>query len=318
MSNNRELNLENILAGSKKAMVIGIGGGGDIVGTLPTANLFKICGIDSVLGGISWERSVFDPLPGPRKYEEVMNAEKINDNVWYANKDTKTVKGVRFAESGVAEVLDEKTLLIDINDGPASVAESLRHASKELGCDLIVGIDVGGDAVAMGTEKGLMSPLADSVMISALYKLSDEINCITGIFGFGSDGELSIEELEYIFRIIAGYGGILGSWGISSDTLKLMQRVVSVVPTEASRGPVEYALGMFEESTIRSGTRHVELNLCSTSTYFIDPRIIFEKISKTSRAVQDAKSLEEANEKLHDIGVNTELDIERRNYEKLS
>lgn len=312
------MKLEKILSDSSRAMIIGIGGGGDIVGTIPTANLLRICGIESILGGISWERSVFDPLPGPRSYNEVRNAEKINEHVWYANSDTETVKGIRFAEAGVSQVIGKKTLLIDINDGPADVSRSLLDAANQLKCDLIIGIDVGGDAVAFGTEKGLMSPLADSVMISALYKLKDHIPCVMGVFGFGSDGELTIDELEYIFRIIAGYGGILGSWGISTETLKLMQDVVSVVPTEASRGPVEYAMGMFEQSTIRSGTRSVNLNLCSTSTYYLDPNIIFEKISATSRAVSDATSLVNANEKLNKMGIKTELDIERENYEKLS
>lgn len=310
--------IEDILSETKKAMIIGIGGGGDIVGTLPTANLLKICGIESVLGGLSWERSVFDPLPGPRKFEEVRNAEKINQHVWYVNEKTETLNGVRFAESGVSQVTGQKTLMIDINSGPRVVSRSLLDAADELGCDLIVGIDVGGDAVAIGTEKGLMSPLADSVMVSSLYSMRSEIKTVMGIFGFGSDGELSIDELEYIFKIISGYGGVIGSWGITSETLKLMQEVVSVVPTEASRAPVEYALGMFENSTIRSGTRQLNLNLCSTSTYYLDVGVVYEKISRTSRAVAGAKDLEDAHEKLKSIGIRTELDIERENFEKLS
>lgn len=315
---NHVVTLEKILTEAERAIVIGIGGGGDVVGTLPTANLLKICGVESVIGGISWERSVFDPVPGPRKYDEVRNAERINEHVWYANKETETKGGVKFAESGVSSVTGEKTLLVDINDGPNAVSESLTDAADKLGCNLIIGIDVGGDAVAFGTEKGLMSPLADSVMLAALYNLDKSITSLMGVFGFGSDGELTTDELEYIFKIIAGYGGILGSWGISAETLKLMKDVISVVPTEASRAPVEYALGMFENSTIRSGTRSVNLNLCSTSTYYLDPGIIYERVSRTSRVVSDAKSLEEANEKLHSIGISTELDIERKNFEKLS
>ncbi|MGH7885048.1 MAG: DUF1152 domain-containing protein, partial [Thermodesulfobacteriota bacterium] len=96
------MSIEKFLKNKKRAMLIGIGGGGDIVGTLPTANLLKTNGITSILGGLSWERSVFDPIPGPRKLEETINAEEINSIVWKANKDTVTTTGVKFAESCMA------------------------------------------------------------------------------------------------------------------------------------------------------------------------------------------------------------------------
>ena len=57
---------EKLLTKSKKAMLIGIGGGGDIVGTLPTAGLLELFDIEYVLAGLPWERSVIDPVPGPR------------------------------------------------------------------------------------------------------------------------------------------------------------------------------------------------------------------------------------------------------------
>ena len=60
-------------------------------------------GIECVFGGLSWERSVFDPVPGPRTFEETKNARKLNDVVWYANKDTVTHTGVRFAEAGFSD-----------------------------------------------------------------------------------------------------------------------------------------------------------------------------------------------------------------------
>ena len=97
--------LEKILRNSKKAIVLGIGGGGDIVGTLPTANLLEINGTQCVLGGLSWERFTIDPDPGPRKLEESLNVREINDVVWRCNKDSATRGGVRFAEAGMAEVL---------------------------------------------------------------------------------------------------------------------------------------------------------------------------------------------------------------------
>ena len=310
------MNLENILKKSSKAIVIGIGGGGDIVGTLPTANLLDLFNIEYVLAGLAWERSVIDPMPGPRSFDQTLNAKKLNEAVWYCNKDTKTSGGVRFAESGVSEILEADTLLINILDGPGAIAEGLLNAADKLGADLIIGIDVGGDAIASGSEKGILSPVADSSMIAALYKISDKIETVVGMFGFGSDGELTMQELENSIKTISRNGGILGSWGITQNTAELMERVIEIVPTEASKSPVLYSRGSFNGTRIRSGTLEISLNFASTVTIYIDTRVLYEKVSALSRSIQDCGSLEEAKAVLNGLGVKTELDLEHAWLEK--
>ncbi len=308
---NDNISLEKILKSSKKAMLIGIGGGGDIVGTIPTAGLLSMFGADHLLGGLSWERPSIDPVPGPRTFEETINADKLNDTVWYCNKDTGTSTGVAFAEALVSKVLGVKTLLIDINYGPMATAKGITDAAEKLGVDLIIGIDVGGDAIATGKEKGILSPLADSVMIASLYEVSKKIRTIIGVFGFGSDGELTISELESSVGQIAEHGGILGSWGMTLDVVRLMEKVIKVVPTEASRSPVQYARGEFKKNRIRRGTRSVTLNFSSTVTIYIDPVVLFEKISVLARLIAKCTGIEEANRSLHEFGIKSELDLER-------
>lgn len=306
------ISLEKILKSSRRAMLIGIGGGGDIVGTIPTAGLLSMFGIDCLLGGLSWERPAIDPVPGPRTFEETKNADKLNDVVWYCGKDTTTSTGVVFAESRVSEVLGVETLLIDINQGPVTTAKGIIEAAEKLSVDLIVGIDVGGDAIATGTEKGILSPLADSIMIASLYEVGRKIRTVIGVLGFGSDGELTISELESSIKQIAVHKGIMGSWGITPDILKLMEKVIKVVPTEASRSPVEYARGEFEAGRIRSGTKFITLNFSSTVTIYIDPAVLFEKISVLARLVAKCTSIENANNALHEFGIKSELDLERK------
>lgn len=308
--------LRQIISNSKRAILIGIGGGGDIVGTIPTADLLGMFGILCEFGGLSWERSVIDPMPGPRKFDEVRNARKLNDAVWFANKDTVTSTGVRFAESGVAEVLGRETLLIDINPGPRAVAEGILHAAEVLDADLIIGIDVGGDLLAFGNEPGLMSPLADSIMTAAFAVLERRIPTVMGLFGYGSDGELTHEELERSMSILAREGGLLGSWGITREALSLLEKLIEVVPTEASRAPTLYAKGEFPDKSIRSGRRQVSLSMSSTVTYYFTADVLYEKLSVLSRAVSLAGSLKEANECLHALGIYTEYDIELDKFNK--
>jgi hypothetical protein len=308
--------LKEIITGSNKAILLGIGGGGDVVGTIPTADFLGMFGIECIHGGLSWERSVIDPMPGPRTFDEVSGARKLNEVVWFANKDTITSTGVRFAESGVAEVLCEETLLVDIHPGPEAVAEGILDAANKLGADLIVGIDVGGDLLALGNEPGLMSPLADSVMTAAFSIIEKRIPCIMGLFGFGSDGELTQDELERSMGMLAREGALLGSWGITKEALALLEKLIAVVPTEASRMPTLYAKGEFSDTAIRSGRRRVSLTMSSTVTYYFTPRPLYEKLSHLARSVAGAKSLEEANESLHSLGIYTEYDIELDKFKK--
>jgi hypothetical protein len=308
--------LREIIVNSRKAILLGVGGGGDVVGTIPTADLLGMFGIQCEFGGLSWERSVIDPVPGPRKFEEVRNARKLNEVVWLANKDTVTSTGVKFSESGVAEVLGRETLLIDIHPGPRAVAEGILHAAEELDADLIIGIDVGGDLLAFGDEPGLMSPLADSIMTAAFATLEKRIPTVMGLFGYGSDGELTQDELERSMSILAREGGLLGSWGITREALSLLEKLIAVVPTEASRGPALYAKGGLPDTTIRSGRRQVKLSMSSTVTYYFSPGVLYEGLSVLSRAVFPAGSLEEANECLHALGIYTEYDIELDKFNK--
>jgi hypothetical protein len=302
--------LEAILKSSRRAILLGIGGGGDIVGTIPTAKLLENFGVGHVMGGLSWERSVIDPVPGPRKFNETRNARKINDTVWYSNHKTTTSTGVKFAESRISEIYGKETLLVDVNYGVKEVVNGLLDAAEKLDADLIVGIDVGGDAIAFGNEPGIMSPLADAIMTASLSELEKRIDTIMGVFGFGCDGELTMPELEKSIRKIAKEGGLLGSWGITHETLKELEKVVEIVPTEASRLPVEAAKGIFDRTTIRSGRRSVSLSIISTITFYLSPGVVFEKISKPARTVSECRSLAEANEALHKLGLKTELDYE--------
>jgi hypothetical protein len=308
------LSLEQLIKRSKKAILIGIGGGGDIVGTIPTARLLSVLNIECIHGGLPWERSIYDPIPGPRAFDEIKNLRPLNGTVWFANKDTVTTTGVRFAETEIAEIYGKEVLLVDITKGVVGVIEGLRKTMKELEADLLIGIDAGGDSLAFGDEKGLASPLADSIMISALAELQREFSAVLGVFGYGSDGELEHEELERSLSTVAIEGGLVGAWGITPAILSELEMVLSKVSTEASRIPVECAKGATGETTIRRGTRRVTLSLTSTITFYLSPSVVYQKVSKPARVVSGSRSLDEANEALHSIGLFTELDLERKRY----
>src|SRR5690242_11181797 len=115
------------LATAKRPLIIGIGGGGDVVGALAVAEHCRLYhGADPIVGGVAWERLPIDPAPGPRSEDEIEGAAPIAPGVLAATGDTKVKgSGVRFAESRVAELLGVQTVLVDVTVGPNRLADGL-------------------------------------------------------------------------------------------------------------------------------------------------------------------------------------------------
>src|SRR5664279_4243370 len=188
---------EAILRAARRPLVIGMGGGGDVVGALASAEFCRLYdGAEPLVGGLSWERRPIDPVPGPRSETEIEHAQAIAPGILLAGPHT-SVRGrdVLFAESRMAAFLDRPTVLVTIDDGPAAIAAGLAAAAIELGCDLLLFIDVGGDVLAQGDEPGLRSPLSDAIMLAAAQRLTrGAIPVLLGVFGIGCDAELTTSE----------------------------------------------------------------------------------------------------------------------------
>ena len=109
-----------------------------------------------------------------------------------------------------------------------------------LDTDLLVGLDVGGDSLAQGQEPGLRSPLADSIMLAALAELERRgRRTIWGVFGYGSDGELTVDEIELALSKLGAAGALLGAWSLTPKIAAELEAVIKTVPTEASAIPVQ-------------------------------------------------------------------------------
>jgi hypothetical protein len=293
-------------------LVLGIGGGGDVVGALATARLCQELGAEVVLGGVAWERLPIDPHPGPRAAAEIIGARPLAGAVVLAGPDTRTAGGAAFAEARMAGVLGEDTLLIDIMDGPEVVASSLRRAADILDADLVAFVDVGGDVLAAGSEPGLASPLCDAVMLAAAARLAqDGVETFGGVFGPCCDGELTIDEILTQLADVAAGGGLLGAWGMTAAVTDELEEVCRFVPTEASAQAIRCARGEMGQTTIRRGRRTVTLSPLGAMTFYFEPATAVETAARLAKAVIDAEGLEQANDILHGLRIRTELDFER-------
>jgi hypothetical protein len=304
---------EALLASTRSPLVIGIGGGGDVVGALGTAELCRLySGAKPTVGGTTWERRVIDPQPGPRSAGEIDRARELAPGVLAAGPETCVRdSGVLFAESRMAGVLGEPTVLVDVTLGPRAIADGLATAAAELGCDLTVFLDVGGDVLGHGDEPGLASPLCDAVMMAAAWHLGEAGRQVLGaVFGAGCDGELPPALVLERIAEVAAAGGLAGVRGLTPMVAERLAEAVEAIPTEASAQALRCFHGETGPTTIRGGRRTVELTPAGALTFYYDVPVALASACRLAAAVREADDLLAANAILNDLGVRTELDYE--------
>jgi hypothetical protein len=296
---------------ARRALVVGMGGGGDVVGALAVAALCESLGTETRLGGVAWERLVIDPYPGPRSPDQVRGGRRL-DGVILADAETTTPEGVPFAEARMAARRSEPVALLDVTRGPGGVATGLQAAAAELGCDLAILVDVGGDVLARGDEPGLASPLCDAVMLSALDRLEGGLEPLFGVVGPGCDGELTAAEVIRRVADLAAAGAWLGTFSVDPAVAAEIEEAAATIPTEASLQIARCARGEVGPTTIRAGRRPLELSPLGALGFVFDPARAFASGAlPLANAVADADSIDAARDRLAALGIRTELDYER-------
>lgn len=300
------------LADAARVLVLGIGGGGDVVGALAAAGIAEELGTPAEVGGLTWERGPVDPRPGPRRLDEVDGAERLHEASALAGAETRGPGGFRFAESHMAAFLGRPTVLVDPNPGPAGIAGGVTAAAARLGCDLVVLLDVGGDALADGTEPGLASPLADALLLAAAPAVAEHgVGVLGAIFGAGCDGELTPAEVLARLAAVEAAGGSLGASRLPAAALERTAGAARRVPTEASAMALRCARGETGRAEIRGGRRTVELTTAGGLVHWFDPAVALAAGAPLAAAVRGARDLDEAHAILAARGVRTELAYER-------
>ncbi len=288
-------------------LVIGIGGGGDILGCLPMMFFLERLGVPVVLGSLTWERIEVSGKPGPRALDEIDGIVRISETVALAGPQTKTKSGVVFQASKLSKILGRGVILVDINKGVKGIIRGLKDLAKRVNIGAIIGIDVGGDVLAEGKEPGLQSPLADSMMLAALAQM--DVPTIIGVFGVGCDGELTVDEALSRIEEVARMGGYLGAIGMLRDEYVIMKEALTIIETEASRLPVLVFDGNLGLKIIRRGRRYAHVSILSTLVFLLSPNVLYS-ISPLAQAVAHTESFMEAVEALHRLGIKTEYDYE--------
>jgi len=301
--------IAKLLKGIDRALLIGMGGGGDVVSTLPVAEFFKLFDVDCIHGGVIWERVARDRKPGPLSIEEIDNCKTVNNCLAWINSES-NYRDLKLIASQVAEFLNCEVLGVDITKGEVGLTKSLKDFVEREGVDLVVGVDAGGDSLARGYERGLHSPLADAIVLSSLSKL----NSIVAVVGFGSDGELTRDEIEIYLSEIARMDGVLGASLITCDFADNVASFVEGVYTTASKIPIVASRGYC--GRVRVWDKNVvDVSILNALIFYVKTDVIC-KLSSLPKVVEGSVDLWDANKRLHNIGLRTELDYEIEVFER--
>ncbi|MDQ3728256.1 MAG: DUF1152 domain-containing protein [Actinomycetota bacterium] len=299
------------MSDASRVLVLGIGGGGDAVGSIAVAHALEARGLETVLGGVAWERFPVDPFPGPRGLSDIRGTRPLGTGAALIDpaRGATTPEGAHFCESRLATYLGTHTVLVDVTNGPGGAAQGITAACAELGCDLVVLTDIGGDAIAEGGEPGLASPLCDAVMIAAGPRVREP--CLLAVLGTGCDGELTPAEVLGRVASLACAGAWLDTLGVSAGAADEIEAAAAVAITEASLLVARAARGESGPIEIRGGRRTVELGPVAALAFVFDLEAAWAELP-LAQAVSEAPTIEAARDALNARGISTELDYEER------
>ncbi len=293
---------------SKSALIIGIGGGGDVIQALPVVNYLRQLGVkDLVVGGVgcAWWTPQGDAISsdegiyiyGPTIYDvdEVEPSEKWVPGLVGIRPDSNW-KGRRPAEAVLAHLLPGTPFVVSLLGGAQGMLESLRGLIRQRNIDLVVAVDIGSDAFHDGREASkAYTSLVDFISLAALAQL--DIPLVYGLAGYGSDGEMQLEELDERVGRVMKAGGYLGATGLTQQDVAQMSEACRLYPDPvepmapaAARGE----LGLHNVNTKGPWGVVVRITPLAAVMLHFDPQVMIAEVCRGVNALKQTRSLAEA------------------------
>jgi hypothetical protein len=222
-----------------RSLLVAAGGGGDVVGAILARDCIAAGSADPLLiATYAWERVRIDPEPGPRPPRKFSNLGAVGGSNIEVLAGSDTVPLGRSTLPRVVADTGARLFVLDADHGAMGMRDEIRLLIDELAIESVVLLDVGGDAVARGSEPELLSPLADSLALAACVSLA--VPVLVAIVGPGVDGELTESTvLGYLEELGATRAGV-----ITREAAESLSKVLRWHPTEATALVAAAALGV--------------------------------------------------------------------------
>jgi hypothetical protein len=284
-------------------LFVAAGGGGDAVGALLAQRLLGAGDPgDAQIATCAWERLRVDPVPGPRD-RTGFSGLGLQDGVpCEVLPTTETIPPGRSMLPRLAGAGLARLFLFDFSGGAIGLAEQLRGIAAALDARHLVVLDVGGDILGRPGDRGLLSPLADSLTLAAA--LSTGLPASLAVVAPGSDGELDDGTVRTRLRDVGGT--IAGE--VRPEDVQRCRSLLSWHPTEASTLAAAAALGVRGSASMRRGGAPTPINDHTAEVWTVaqpDPAAF-----PLAEALQTTTNLAEAEDLIRAL-VGSEIDFER-------
>jgi hypothetical protein len=297
---------------AKRVLILGNGGGGDVIQGIPVLNLLRTLGkMDIVVGGVNcaWVNDAGEPqeessnpdpatfVLGPTLYplSSLSDSERLRPHLASVAPTTRLYGNV-LAEAVVARNHDVPAVVVDLSDGVGAAASDLDSWLAEAGIDLVIASDCGSDSFYTGAEvTPAHTSLVDMMTMGVLSKLSvDTIFCLGG---YGVDGELILEELERNIAAAMRGGAFIGGWGLTQQDVLDIEAAceayadpVQVFVPRAARGEI----GWVKLKTVGPWGIPMRLTPMAAFMFFFDLQALVATVATTVPLIAGAATLSEA------------------------
>lgn len=296
---------------AKTAIVMGMGGGGDIIQGIPVVNLLRKLGVENIYtGGVSCQWWTPDGKPlsdtwgtavmGPTIYDvaDLKETQAWARHVFEVSKDS-NLAGRHPCEARMSGALGEDSMFVaGLAGGVKGLAESLKQVVEEKSVDLFIGVDIGSDSFHDGTEAvPAKTSMVDFMSMGAMIQLP--CPTVYGVAGYGCDGEMQLEELDERVSRVMKAGGYLGAHGLTQQDVADMIKGSEIYPDPVEPMSFKAAQGEFGYKNVWThgpwGTV-VKVTPLAAVMMFFDPGTIVDTCSHGVKALQPTNSLEETEE----------------------
>lgn len=310
---NLQPSLMELALKSHRAMVMGVGGGGDAILTIPIANYLSSLGVKAIcVGGVNcqWWTPKGEPfsnakgtcLVGPMVYD----ISRLTDGESWAPmvvgvKATSSFEGRRPPEAAICESVKWDAFVAGLSQGVVGLRDSLRQVVAKREIDLFVGVDCGSDSFHDGNEVGpAHTSLVDFMSLSAMIQLDCPV--VYAVAGYGCDDEMEVEEQDERVARVMKAGGFLGAHGFTQRDVNEMMAACALFPDPIEELAIRAAqgeLGLRFVPVDSPWGRRVRVTPLAAVMLFFDPRVMVEQVSIGVSALRNTKSLTEA-EKIYE------------------
>jgi hypothetical protein len=291
----------------RRTLLLAAGGGGDALAAMMLADAAGMRRGCFAVASLAWERTMFDPRPGPRPAGHFAGLRKAGRFNWEVTASTRLRDP--FAESFLPRLAAEKRgplLLLDAESGVLGIHRQLREAVSRFEVDRVLIVDVGGDLLARGSEATLSSPSSDAMILAATGELNVPVLAV--VVGMGLDGENINVGPDAPGSVSNDRYGLPDF--LPANTARRFSASFTWSPSEATGLAYMVARGWRGTAEIRAGGQQVHLHAAGSRIHLFSASELLRR-SRLAREIAGTTSLEQVESVVQAHGFVPEREIER-------